>query len=102
MKNDPQRRLAMVNPSLSNGDPIPGFKDYAVNMIELATGELDIQTKLGHGLRETLFYGLFGDLHVYETGRDLEAALPFISGSDAVSLDGLISKRNGLMHSVCL
>ncbi|CAH8342534.1 unnamed protein product [Eruca vesicaria subsp. sativa] len=99
VENDPQRRLAMVNPCLPNGDPIPGFKGYAVNMIELASGELEIQTSLGHGLRETLFYGLFGDLQVYETGKDIEAALPYINGVDAVSLDGVISKRKGYTFS---
>lgn len=98
MENDPQRRLAIVNPCLDNGDPIPGFKGYAVNMIELALGDLDIVTS-GHGLRETLFYGLFGDLQVYETGKDFEAALPYLSGVDAVSLDGDIKIRDRYMFS---
>ncbi|KAL0658761.1 hypothetical protein Bca4012_079346 [Brassica carinata] len=101
VENDPQRRLDMVNPSLRNGGPIQGFKGYAVNMIELAVRELDIGTN-GHGLRETLFYGLFGDLQVYETGKDLEAALPYIKdGVDAVSLDGVISNRDGFLFSGC-
>lgn len=99
MENDPQRRLAMVNPSQRNGDPIPGFKGYAVNMIELALGDLDIGTKSGHGLRETLFYELFGDLQVYETGKDLEAALSYLVGVDAVSLDGVIKTRKGFLFS---
>ncbi|KAL0890596.1 hypothetical protein Bca101_014579 [Brassica carinata] len=98
VENDPQRRLAIVNPCLDNGDPIPGFKGYAVNMIELALGDLDIVTS-GHGLRETLFYGLFGDLQVYETGKDFEAALPYLSGVDAVSLDGDIKIRDRYMFS---
>ncbi|KAF8089965.1 hypothetical protein N665_0493s0021 [Sinapis alba] len=101
VENDPQRRLAMVNPSLKNGDPIPGFKDYAVNMIELALGDLDIRSTSGHGLRQTLFYGLFGDLQVYKTGKDLEAAVPYLNGVDAVSLDGVISNRNGFIFSGC-
>lgn len=99
VENDPQRRLAMVNPSQRNGDPIPGFKGYAVNMIELALGDLDIGTKSGHGLRETLFYELFGDLQVYETGKDLEAALSYLVGVDAVSLDGVIKTRKGFLFS---
>lgn len=101
MENDPQRRLDMANPSLRNGGLIPGFKGYAVNMIELAVRDLDIGTN-SHGLRETLFYGLFGDLQVYETGKDLEAALPYIKdGVDAVSLDGVISNRDGFLFSGC-
>ncbi|CAH2044294.1 unnamed protein product [Thlaspi arvense] len=99
VRNDPQRKLAMVDPELPSGDPIPGFKGYAVNMIELALEDLEIQTKWDHGIRETLFYGLFGDLQVYETGKDLEAALPYINGADAVSLDGWISKKNGFIYS---
>lgn len=101
VKNDPQRRLAMDNPYLHNGDPIPGFKGYAVNMIDMASEELNITTNSGHGLRETLFYGVFGELQVYETGVHLEAALPYINGGDAVSLDGVISKENGFIYSGC-
>ncbi|XP_024006711.1 uncharacterized protein LOC18011562 isoform X2 [Eutrema salsugineum] len=101
VENDHQRKLAMVNPCHPNGDPIPGFVGYAVNMIELASEELNIQTKSGHGLRETLFYGLFGDLQVYETVKDLEAALPYINSGNAVSLDGWISKENGYLYSGC-
>ncbi|CAF2074029.1 BnaC01g42620D [Brassica napus] len=55
VENDHQRRLVMVDPSLPNGDPIPGFKDYAVNMIELAkmgSGILDIRSRSGLRLRE--------------------------------------------------
>uniref|UniRef100_A0A1J3I4J6 Protein DEFECTIVE IN MERISTEM SILENCING 3 n=2 Tax=Noccaea caerulescens TaxID=107243 RepID=A0A1J3I4J6_NOCCA len=100
VKNDPQRKLAMDNPCLPNGDPIPGFIGYAVNMIELDLADLDIQTNSGHGLRETLFYGVFGDLQVYETGEYLQAALPHIN-EDAVSLDGVIFKENGFIYSGC-
>lgn len=101
MKNDPQRKLAMDNPCLPNGDPIPGFKGYAVNMIDLGSEELNIQTNSGHGLRETLFYGIFGDLQVYETAEHLQAALPYINDEAVVSLDGVISKENGFIYSGC-
>ncbi|XP_019098024.1 PREDICTED: uncharacterized protein LOC104770817 isoform X2 [Camelina sativa] len=100
VKNDPQKRLAMDSPYLPNGDPIPGFKGYGVNMIHLNSEELDIQSNSGHGLRETLFYGIFGELQVYETAEDLEAALPHING-DAVSLDGVIARENGFIYSGC-
>ncbi|EOA19247.1 hypothetical protein CARUB_v10000030mg [Capsella rubella] len=101
VRNDPQKRLAMDNPYLQNGDPIPGFKGYAVNMINLASEMLTVQSNSGHGLRETLFYGLFGELQVYETAEDLEAALPHINGEDAVSLDGVIVRENCFIYPGC-
>jgi len=64
LENDPQKKLAMDDPKLPDGDPIPGFKGYAVNMIDLAPEELTVQTYSGYGLRETLFYNLFGNLQV--------------------------------------
>ncbi|KAG7551735.1 hypothetical protein ISN45_Aa06g023820 [Arabidopsis thaliana x Arabidopsis arenosa] len=101
LENDPQKKLAMDDPKLPDGDPIPGFKGYAVNMIDLATEELTIQTYSGYGLRETLFYNLFGNLQVYETQKQVEAALPHINGGGAVSLDGFIAKENGFLYSGC-
>ncbi|KAF8089966.1 hypothetical protein N665_0493s0022 [Sinapis alba] len=101
VENDPQRKLAMDDPKLSDGDPIPGFKGYAVNMIELGEEALNIKTYEGHGLRETLFYGLFGNLQVYETQTQVEEALPHISGDGAVSLDGFIVKGNEFIYSGC-
>lgn len=50
----------ICDPKLPGGDPIPGFQGYEVNMINLGEEELIIKTYEGHGLRETLFYGLFG------------------------------------------
>ncbi|CAH8272081.1 unnamed protein product [Arabidopsis lyrata] len=84
----------MDDPKLLNGDHIPGFKGYAVNMIDLAPEELTIQTYSGYGLRETLFYNLFENLQVYETQKQVEAA-------HAVSLDGFIAKENGFIYSGC-
>jgi len=91
----------MDDPKLPNGDPIRGFKGYAVNMIDLGLEELSIQTNSGYGLRETLFYNLFGSLQVYETQKQVEAALPHINGGVAVSLDGFIAKENGFIYSGC-
>lgn len=101
MENDPQRKLAMDDPKLPDGDPIPGFIGYAVNMIYLAEKELNIKTYKGHGLRETLFYGVFGKLQVYETQTQVEEALLHISGDGAVSLDGFIAKGNEFICSGC-
>lgn len=99
MENDPQRKLAMDDPKLSDGDPIPGFIGYAVNMINLAEEELNIKTYEGHGLRETLFYDVFGKLQVYETQTQAKEALEHISGDGAVSLDGFIAKGNKFICS---
>lgn len=101
VEDDPQKKLAMDDPKLPNGDPIPGFKGYAVNMIDMAPEELLIQTYSGYGLRETLFYDLFGKLQVYETQKQVEAALPYINGGGAVSLDGFIAKGNRFIYSGC-
>ncbi|CAH8342528.1 unnamed protein product [Eruca vesicaria subsp. sativa] len=92
VENDPQRKLAMEAPKL------PGFQGYAVNMIDLSQEELNIKTYEGHGLRETLFYGLFGNLQVYETQTQVEEALPHISGGSAVSLDGFIAKEDEFIY----
>ncbi|KAL0762198.1 hypothetical protein Bca101_078349 [Brassica carinata] len=99
VENDPQRKLAMDDPKLPDGDPIPGFIGYAVNMINLAEEELNIKTYEGHGLRETLFYDVFGKLQVYETQTQAKEALEHISGDGAVSLDGFIAKGNKFICS---
>ncbi|CAA7023352.1 unnamed protein product [Microthlaspi erraticum] len=95
VKDDPQTRLAMVDPRLPNGKPVPGFLGFAVNMIFLAPQDLSIKSYSGHGLRESLFYSLLGNLQVYETQKHVEAALPHVNGCGAVSLDGFIVKENG-------
>ncbi|VVB17368.1 unnamed protein product [Arabis nemorensis] len=101
VENDPQRKLSMDDPKSPDGDPLPGFKGYAVNMIHLGSEELTIQTYSGHGLRETLFYDLFRNLQVYETQKHVEAARPFIDGCKAVSLDGFIVKKNRYIYIGC-
>ncbi|KAL0845609.1 hypothetical protein Bca101_018855 [Brassica carinata] len=101
VENDPQRKLTMDYPKLPGGDPIPGFQGYEVNMINLAEEELIIKTYEGHGLRETLFYGLFGKLQVYETQAQAEEALEHINGDGAVSLDGFIAKGKEFIYPGC-
>ncbi|KAM0899101.1 hypothetical protein ACQ4PT_021531 [Festuca glaucescens] len=73
-----------------------GFKGFAVNMINLSPESLKISTKNGYGLRETLFYRLFGELQVYETRDDMWQAIPHLKNG-AVSLDGGIIKGDGLL-----
>lgn len=95
MPDDPQRRLALVKPKLSNGNSPTGFLGFAVNMIHIDVIHLLSFTSNGHGLRETLFYNLFSRLQVYRTRAHMLQALPCISDG-AVSLDGGIIRRNGV------
>ncbi|PKA45830.1 hypothetical protein AXF42_Ash018381 [Apostasia shenzhenica] len=87
LPDDPQKKLAILNPRLPNGKHPPGFLGYAVNMISLDDKHLSCVTVDGHGLRETLFYNLFSRLQIYKTRSDMLCALPFITDG-AISLDG--------------
>ncbi|KAE9591643.1 hypothetical protein Lalb_Chr20g0120921 [Lupinus albus] len=92
--NDPQRKLAIPKPRLPNGECPAGFLDYAVNMLHLDSSNLSFLTASGHGLRETLFYGLFSRVQVYKTRKQMLNALPCI-GDGALSLDGGIIRKSG-------
>lgn len=87
ISNDSRRILSLPNPTLSNGNPPPGFLGFAVNMIDPDVNHWNWRTSSGHGLRETLFYRLFGELQVYESREDMNKASYCITGG-AVSLDG--------------
>ncbi|KAK7397442.1 hypothetical protein VNO78_18614 [Psophocarpus tetragonolobus] len=93
--NDPQKKLTLPKPRLPNGECPPGFLDYAVNMIHLDSKYLSFLTDSGHGLRETLFYGLFSRLQIYKTRNDMLLALPCIHDG-ALSLDGGMIRRCGM------
>lgn len=93
---DPQRKLAMPDPTLPNGKIPAGFIGYAVNMVDLDTIHLQIRTASGHGLRETVLFSLFRKLQVYETRECMVAARACIQDG-AVSLDGGILRENGLV-----
>lgn len=95
---DPQRKLALPDPTLPNGAKPVGYLGYAVNLINLPVDHLYTRTGAGHGLRETLFYRLFGELQVYETREYMELAKSYVQ-QGAVSLDGAIMRGNG---AVCL
>uniref|UniRef100_A0A803L2J8 Protein DEFECTIVE IN MERISTEM SILENCING 3 n=1 Tax=Chenopodium quinoa TaxID=63459 RepID=A0A803L2J8_CHEQI len=94
LKNDHQRRLDLPNPTLPDGSTPPGFLGYAVNMIDIDAEYIQVKTVAGRGLRETLFYHLFGDLQVYKTTEQLKYALGCITDA-AISLDGCIMRRKG-------
>ncbi|CAK7324185.1 unnamed protein product [Dovyalis caffra] len=90
---DPQRKLMLPDPKLPCGNVPSGFIGYAANMIRLDNQHMNIRTASGHGLRETLFYRLFGELQVYDTKKHMnEARACFKHG--AVSLDGEIIRAN--------
>ncbi|KAF5189580.1 Structural maintenance of chromosomes flexible hinge domain-containing protein gmi1, partial [Thalictrum thalictroides] len=94
IEDGPQRMLALEDPLLPTGNTPPGFIGYAVNMINLNAHYIT-ETIGGHGLRETLFYHLFGELQVYETRKDMGKAWSTIKHG-AVSLDGGILRGNGV------
>ncbi|XP_021315431.1 uncharacterized protein LOC8081647 isoform X2 [Sorghum bicolor] len=91
--NSPQKELNLAWPSPHASKP-KGFRGFAVNMINLSDDNLNITTSRGHGLRETLFYSLFGELQVYETRNDMLQAMPYLNGG-AISLDGGVMKGKG-------
>ncbi|KAK9292711.1 hypothetical protein L1049_020690 [Liquidambar formosana] len=96
--NDPQRKLALPSPTSPTGEIPLGFLGYAVNMIDIH--HLGIMTSAGNGLRETLFYRLFGDLQVYETREHMKQARACIKHG-AVSLDGGIARGDGVIYLGC-
>ena len=89
-----ERKLSLPDPILPCGDVPAGFMGYAVNFIDLT--DHNIINATGRGLRETLFYRLFGELQVYETRRDMINARSCIRHG-AISLDGGIIKENGII-----
>ncbi|XP_052192848.1 structural maintenance of chromosomes flexible hinge domain-containing protein GMI1 [Diospyros lotus] len=88
--------LSLPLPTLPGGNTPPGFLGYAVNMINLGFHHMYTRTEAGHGLRETLFYCLFGELQVYETRENMKIARSCIKHG-AVSLDGGIMRANGVL-----
>ncbi|XP_062074870.1 protein DEFECTIVE IN MERISTEM SILENCING 3-like [Humulus lupulus] len=96
VKSGSQRKLALSRPRLIDGTIPKGFLGFAVNRIDLDEDMLSIKNNSGHGLRETLFYHLLGQLHVYETGEDMLAARACIEHG-SVSLDGGILKGNSVI-----
>ncbi|CAI0397449.1 unnamed protein product [Linum tenue] len=98
--NCPQRKLALPPPELPNGKTPPGFLGYAVNMVEIDSDHLKTRTTEGYGLRETLFFHLFGKLEVYDTRESMHKARAhlFYTKHGAVSLDGGILRASGVAY----
>ncbi|CAN6251311.1 unnamed protein product [Urochloa humidicola] len=91
--NSPQKELNLAWPFPHVSKPT-GFKGFAVNMINFSAENLNITTKHGYGLRETLFYSLFGELQVYDTRKNMFQAKDYFNGG-AISLDGGVIKGKG-------
>lgn len=96
ISSDPQRKLLLPEPTFQSKGVPPGFLGYAVNMINMNTNHMQLRTAAGHGLRQTLFYSLFGELQVYETRKCMHQARPVIKHG-AISLDGGIIRGNGFL-----
>ncbi|KAK4835638.1 hypothetical protein QYF36_012364 [Acer negundo] len=94
--SDLQRRLALPDPILPSSNVPLGFLGYAVNMVNLDGHHLRTMTLAGYGLRETLFYRLFGKLQIYGTCEYMIQARACIKYG-AVSLDGGILRENGII-----
>ncbi|XP_031495108.1 structural maintenance of chromosomes flexible hinge domain-containing protein GMI1-like isoform X2 [Nymphaea colorata] len=91
-----KRNLSFPNPKLPTGEIPSGFLGFAVNMINIDTNHLSSVTSSGLGLRETLFYTLFGELQVYKTRVEMEKAVSILK-ADAISLDGGVVSRKGIL-----
>ncbi|KAI9157714.1 hypothetical protein LWI28_026791 [Acer negundo] len=91
-----KRRLALPDPILPSSNVPLGFLGYAVNMVNLDGHHLRTMTLAGYGLRETLFYRLFGKLQIYGTCEYMIQARACIKYG-AVSLDGGILRENGII-----
>ncbi|XP_021977542.1 structural maintenance of chromosomes flexible hinge domain-containing protein GMI1 [Helianthus annuus] len=98
---DVEGKLLFPDPTLPDGSRPAGFLGYAVNMINIEADHSDTKTDSGCGLRETLFYRLFGDTQVYETRDDMKRAISCIKDG-AVSMDGGILRGNGAVSLGCL
>uniref|UniRef100_UPI001CB92551 structural maintenance of chromosomes flexible hinge domain-containing protein GMI1-like n=1 Tax=Erigeron canadensis TaxID=72917 RepID=UPI001CB92551 len=97
---DLQGKLILPNPTLPNGSTTAGFLGYAVNMIDIDVDHIDTKTDSGCGLRETLFYRLFGETQVYKSREEMKRAISCIKDG-AVSLDGGIFRGNGALSLGC-
>ncbi|KAJ1279147.1 hypothetical protein BS78_04G132700 [Paspalum vaginatum] len=93
LQNSPQKELDLAW-SYPHVKKLKGFKGFAVNMINISDENLKVTTNSGHGLRETLFYSLFGELQVYETRNDMYQAMRYLNNG-AISLDGGVIKGKG-------
>ncbi|CAA0830879.1 Protein DEFECTIVE IN MERISTEM SILENCING 3 [Striga hermonthica] len=94
--DDPQRRLALQEPKLPNGETPPGFLGFAVNMITIDNTCLYHVLNNGHGLRESVFYNLFSNLQVYRSREEMLEALDYV-GNGAISLDGGMIRQHGVL-----
>ncbi|XP_060971271.1 structural maintenance of chromosomes flexible hinge domain-containing protein GMI1 isoform X5 [Cannabis sativa] len=96
LKSGSQRKLDLQRPYLNDGTIPKGFLGFAVNMIDFDADQLSIKNSSGNGLRETVFYHLLGELHLYRTLEDMLAARACIK-QGAISLDGGILRGDSVI-----
>lgn len=96
--NHPQRLLNIEPPKFPNNQVPVGFLGYAVNLVHLRQDHVQIRVATRHGevgLRESLFFNLFGYLQVYDTRQHMNSAKDGLRNlGGAVSLDGGMIKKN--------
>ncbi|KAL3838067.1 hypothetical protein ACJIZ3_022658 [Penstemon smallii] len=93
--DDPQRKLALLEPKLLSGETPPGFLGFAVNLVTIDNTSLYCITTTGYSLRETLFYNLFSTLQIYRSREDMLKSLSCITNG-AISLDGGLIRSPGV------
>lgn len=94
--NDPQKRLNFGDTFIPGSNRPSGSLGYAVNLIHLNEDQLKIRVFKFFGLRESLFFLLFGYLEVFDTTVNmLKAQKEQSITSPAVALDGgIIRAKN--------
>ena len=93
---DPQKKLIIEDPNLSDGILPEGYMGYVVNMINMDQEELCPSTSSGIGLRGTLFFYLFPYLQVYKTRNHMKHTISYIRDGD-ISMDGSILRRKAFI-----
>ncbi|XP_075495210.1 structural maintenance of chromosomes flexible hinge domain-containing protein GMI1 [Primulina tabacum] len=97
LESDSQNLDSLQEPTLPNGCSTPhGFLGYAVRLVNMEAVHSHGTRKNDISTRQTLLCCLFGELQVYENKQCMKMARACIRDG-AISLDGGIMKRNGLI-----
>ncbi|XP_073119443.1 structural maintenance of chromosomes flexible hinge domain-containing protein GMI1-like [Henckelia pumila] len=96
LESDSQNLDSLQEPTLPNGCTPHGFLGYAVRLVNTEAVHSQGITKSDLSIRQTLLCCLFGGLQVYENKQCMKMARACIRDG-AISLDGGIIKRNGLI-----
>lgn len=96
LASDSQNLDSLQEPTLLNGSTPHGFLGYAVRLVNMEAVHSHGTRKNDLSTRQTLLCCLFGELQVYENKQCMKMARACIRDG-AISLDGGIMKRNGLI-----